>query len=108
MAMIFSILRRTVTGALILVDCTAAMIMEAILIVTGGLLVMTTTHVLFITYKAFKGVPDCIDIEVDVSEATEDARQEPVSMFDANTYDAWETPRFILRLYAYCLLWYAM
>ena len=29
---------------------------------------MTTTHVLFITYKAFKGVPDCIDIEVDVSE----------------------------------------
>ena len=51
------------------------MIMEALAIVTVGIIIMATVHFLYKTYKAFQGIPDCIDIEIDVSELQEDIEE---------------------------------
>ena len=60
------------------IDCTTAMILEALAIVTVGIIVMATIHYLYKAYKIFRGVPDCIDIEISVDEVKEDLEVKPV------------------------------
>ena len=38
----------------------------------GGIILMVVTHALGSAYSAFKGIPDCLDIEIDISEVEED------------------------------------
>ena len=56
----------------IVVDCRTNEILEAVAIVMGGIILMVVTHALGSVYSAFKGIPDCLDIEIDISEVEED------------------------------------
>ena len=56
----------------IVVDCRTNEILEAVAIVMGGIILMVVTHALGSAYSAFKGIPDCLDIEIDISEVEED------------------------------------
>ena len=56
----------------VVVDCRTNEILEAVAIVMGGIILMVVTHALGSAYSAFKGIPDCLDIEIDISEVEED------------------------------------
>ena len=51
----------------VVVDCRTNEILEAVAMVMGGIILMVGTHALASVYSFFKGIPDCIDIEIDIS-----------------------------------------